>query len=277
MKLAIITLFSAAVFSAQPIYAANNTIHIATEGAYKPWSFVNGKGNLDGFEIDFVNALCSRIKANCKITAQNWDGLIPSLNSGKFDAIVAAMSITPKRQKVISFSEAYAASPNTFMVLKEGPLSDMNSTGKTINLVGNKVKVAKELALLSKQLKGKTIGVQGSTTASSFVHNKLKGVNVREYKTFDDSELDLLAGRIDAIIANITVLNDSLTRKDAKIAKISGPILQGAPFNSVAIGLRKDDAQLKSRLNSGIKSLREDGTIKKLSEKWFGVDITPKS
>lgn len=78
-------------------------------------------------------------------------------------------------------------------------------------------------------------------------------------------------------MANITVLSDALKRKDASIAQLAGPTLVGSPFNSVAIGLRKEDAALKSQLDAGIKSLRDDGTIKKLSEKWFGVDLSPRS
>ena len=276
MKFAIATLFAAAAFSTFSTYA-QDTIQIATEGAYKPWSFVNDSGKLDGFEIDLTNALCARIKAECKVSAQNWDGMIPALKSGKFDAIVAAMTITPKRQEVIGFSEAYAASPNTFMVLKDGPLANMKSTGKTFDLSDAGNMADAELANMARELRGKTVGVQVSTTAASFLHDKLKGVEVREYKTFEESELDLLAGRVDAVMANITVLSDALKRKDASIAQLAGPTLVGSPFNSVAIGLRKEDAALKSQLDAGIKSLRDDGTIKKLSEKWFGVDLSPRS
>ncbi|KAJ9431810.1 transporter substrate-binding domain-containing protein [Pantoea sp. YR343] len=276
MKLAVATLFAVAALSAVPA-VAQDSIRIATEGAYKPWSFINSSGKLDGFEIDFINALCPRIKASCQIVAQSWDGLIPSLKAGKFDAIVATMGVTPKRMDVINFSEAYAASPNTFMVLKDGPLANLAATGEPVNLVSDGAKADAVLAELSRQLKGKTVGVQISTTSAAFLHEKLKGVDVREYKTFDEAELDLLAGRVDAVITNITVIKDLLKREEMKNAKLAGPLLAGSPFSVVAVGLRKEDAALKSQLDIGIKSLRDDGTIKSLSEKWFGVDVTPRS
>ena len=62
-------------------------IKIATEGAYAPWNFTNAAGKLEGFEVDLANDLCKRMKAECEIVAQDWDGIIPALNAKKFDAI----------------------------------------------------------------------------------------------------------------------------------------------------------------------------------------------
>ena len=88
--------------------AQEKTVKIATEGAYAPWNFTSAGGKLEGFEIDLANDLCARMKVKCEIVAQDWDGIIPALQAKKYDAIMAGMSVTPKREEVMSFSRPYA-------------------------------------------------------------------------------------------------------------------------------------------------------------------------
>src|SRR5215203_3552455 len=83
--------------------AQEKTVKIATEGAYAPWNFTGAGGKLEGFEIDLANDLCARMKVKCEIVSQDWDGIIPSLTAKKYDAIMAGMSITDERKKVIDF------------------------------------------------------------------------------------------------------------------------------------------------------------------------------
>src|SRR5829696_2823829 len=103
--------------------AQEKTVKIATEGAYAPWNFTGAGGKLEGFEIDLANDLCGRMKVKCEIIAQDWDGIIPALQAKKYDAIMAGMSVTDERKKVIEFSRAYANSPNGFLVAKTSPLA----------------------------------------------------------------------------------------------------------------------------------------------------------
>ncbi len=79
-------------------------VTIATEGSSPPWNSTDAAGKLIGFDIDLGNELCRRMGATCSFVAQDWDGIIPALTVGKYDAIVAAMSITEKRKKSIDFS-----------------------------------------------------------------------------------------------------------------------------------------------------------------------------
>ena len=94
--------------------AQGKTVTIATEGAYAPWNFTGAGGKLDGFEIELAHDLCGRMKVKCEIVAQDWDGIIPALNAKKYDAIMAGMSITDERKKVIDFTAPYANSPNGY-------------------------------------------------------------------------------------------------------------------------------------------------------------------
>src|SRR4051812_16821779 len=86
-------------------------VRIATEGAYPPWNFSRPDGTLDGFEVDLARELCGRMKVTCEIVAQDWDGIIPGLNAGRYDAVMAGMDITAKRLEVLDFSRPYANEP----------------------------------------------------------------------------------------------------------------------------------------------------------------------
>ena len=94
------------------------SVKIATEGAYAPWNFTGPGGKLDGFEVELASELCTRMKVKCEVIAQDWDGIIPALNAGKYDAIMAGMNITDKRLEVVNFSQPYAATPHGWGVLR---------------------------------------------------------------------------------------------------------------------------------------------------------------
>lgn len=126
-------------------------------------------------------------------------------------------------------------------------------------------------------LKGKVIGVQGSTTASAFAEKYLsKVVEVREYKTVDAHNMDLISGRIDAVLANAVVLKLATEDPSLKGTNMAGPIFSGGVFGpGIGIGLRKSDTALKAKFDEAITAAVKDGTVKKLSEKWLKFDVTP--
>ena len=268
--LAAIVLATAAASSAHA-QSKPTEITIATEGAYEPWNFTGPDGKLVGFEIDLANDLCARMKIKCKIVAQDWDGLIPALNAKKFDAIMASMIVTEKRLAVISFSEPYAPTAAAIMVEKSGPLANLPGTGTTVDLAGDKAKVEQELQPLRDALKGKAVGAQVSTANVAFLDTYFKGVvDPREYKTVEQHDLDLQAGRIDAVVAQKTSLTATLSKDDFKDYAIAGPTLTGGVFGQgIAAGLRKDDVELKSMFDAAINAAKADGTINKLAEKWM--------
>lgn len=259
-----------------PVAHAENVVRIATEGAYAPWNFSGPNGVLEGFEIDLAKDLCERMQTKCEIVAQNWDGIIPSLTAGKYDAIMAGMSITPKREEVIAFSEPYAAAINSFAVMKDGDLVDLPETGKPINVDSEAAKPV--LEEIGAKIQGKVVGVQGSTTASAFMEQYFEnGAELREYKTTEEHNFDLTSGRLDAVVANATALAAALEKDDMAEVTLVGPLFSGKVFGNIGVGLRKDDTELKDRFDKAINSAIEDGTVKKLAEKWFKVDVTPQN
>jgi octopine/nopaline transport system substrate-binding protein len=259
--------------------AQDRVVKIATEGAYAPWNFTGAGGKLEGFDIDLANELCTRIKIKCEIVAQDWDGIIPALQAKKYDAIMAGMSITNERKQVIDFAGPYADSPNGYLVAKDSPIAKMPGTGQTYNLVSQQPEAEKAIEATKPLLKGKTIGVQVSTTHPVFAEKYLKGTaEIREYKTTEAHDLDLLAGRIDAVLADATAIIGTLDKPEFKDYTLVGPAITGdIQGDGVGIGLRKEDAELKQKLNEAIRAATQDGTIQKLSMKWFKIDIAPKT
>ena len=148
---------------------------IGMEGAYDPWNLTDSSGKIVGFEPDLAMDLCKRAGLECKIIAQDWDGMIPGLKAGKFDVIMDGMSITEDRKKEIDFSKPYAASPAAFMAPKDSPLAKAPGAGKVINLdkdAGGGDAAIKEVQAA---LKGKTLGVQVSTTHANFAEQVFQG------------------------------------------------------------------------------------------------------
>jgi octopine/nopaline transport system substrate-binding protein len=255
------------------------TVVIGMEGAYEPWNLTDSSGKIVGFEPDLVMDLCKRAGFECKIIAQDWDGMIPGLKAGKFDVIMDGMSITDDRKKEIDFSKPYAASPGSFLAAKDSPLAKAPAAGTLVNL--DKDAAGGDAAIKGVQaaLKGKTLGVQVSTTHANFASQYLKDIaTVKEYKTTDDRDLDLKSGRIDASLDDLTTNLATASKPDASELAVVGPKLIGGAFGvGTGMGIRKSDSDLTSKFDTALAAAIADGTVKKLSEQWFKVDITPQS
>ena len=258
--------------------AQQRKVKIATEGAYAPWNFVNSAGKLEGFELDLAADLCKRANLDCEIVAQDWDGIMPSLLAKKYDVIMAGMNITDKRMEVISFTQAYAAGPHGLMALKSAKLSGL-PTGK-FNLTTGKDEADKAIEQLKSALKGKIVGVQVSTTNANFVNEFLKGsvAEIREYKTTEQHDLDLAAGRIDVAFAAHSAFAATIASPTGKDMEIVGPALNGGLLGrGVAVGVRKEDTDIREAFDKAISAAKADGTVKTLTQKWFKIDMTPQT
>ncbi len=254
--------------------AQADSIRIGTEGAYPPWNAKDESGKLIGFEVELANWLCIYMKADCTLVEQDWDGMIPGLIMRKYDAIMAGMSITDERMKTINFSQGYADEVASLAVMKGSPLEGMD-TPKAINLSTGGGNAKKALKTLTAALAGKTIGVQTATIHQNFLESGDVGsVKVRTYKTQDEVNLDLAAGRIDAALAAAVAFTD-YAEKSGKPVVLVGPTFSGGAFgNGVGVGIRKDDTDLLKRFNNAINTARKNGKISELATKWFGFDAS---
>jgi octopine/nopaline transport system substrate-binding protein len=250
------------------------SVTIALDGSYAPWNLTLPGGKLGGFEPELVENLCARAQIQCKLVAQDWDGMIPGLQAGKFDVLMDAISITPDREKIIAFSKPYAATPATFAVSDTKILPKGGANTPPLKLDADSRSNAPAIESMRKALKGKTIGIQSGTVYTGFINANFKDVaSVRVYKTAPERDLDLANGRIDATFDDVTYYTANADKSPVVIAgtMIAGPIW--GPGEGLAF--RKQDADLKAKFDTAIAAALADGTVKKLALKWFKTDVTP--
>jgi octopine/nopaline transport system substrate-binding protein len=251
-------------------------ITIATEGAYPPWNFTKPDGSVGGYEIDLVDALCKKMQIECKVIAQDWDGIIPGLTAGKYDAIVASMGVTEERKKVVAFSIPYARSPNGFLTLGNGGLAKLSGTGSSFSFAKSEADAIHAIDELKTALKGKIIGVQSGSTAANFTDTYFKDLKPVEYPSFEQLGLELTAGRIDVAVANVTAFKAVIDANPPGTLVLTGPTFSGGVLGlgTANAAFRPADQDLRTAFDAAIDAVNKDGTNKALTEKWFGTDIS---
>lgn len=254
-----------------------SSVKIATEGSYEPWNLTLPGGKISGFEPELMEILCQRLKMKCDVQVQNWDGMIASLNAGKFDVLMDAIVITPERKEVMDFSIPYARTPASFAAMNADLLPGKTGQANTLTLGTDAAQIKPAVEALRKALDGKTIGIASGTVYTPFIDTYFKDVaTVREYSTSADAVLDLTAGRIDVVFDDVTFLNSLMAKADNKGLVYTGPEIAGPIWGEgEALAFRKADTDLKAKFDGALKEAIADGTVKKLSEKWFKVDLTP--
>ena len=264
------------VFIAQAVAGDWKQIKIATEGAYPPWNYMDPSSKLVGFEIDLAKDLCRRMNLECEIVTHKWRGIIEGLNQGKYDAIMAAMSITEPRKKLVSFSRSYANTPNVLVVRKDNPLANFRSPLEQLNL--DDISPAEQTALdaLINVLKGKIIGVQVATINQKFADAYLGDhAEIRIYDFQHTADLELYQGRLDAVIGEMAYWVPLIKSEQGMEYKIVGPQMTGGPFGKgIGVAVRQKDQELADMFSKAIEASILDGSIKKLAIKWFTFDVS---
>jgi lysine-arginine-ornithine-binding protein len=229
------------------------TLRIGTEGAYRPFNYFDAAGQLKGLDIDIVQALCSRIGASCSFVTIPNDGLTAALRDGKVDAVATGWTITPKRLKVLDFTDRYYTNYRRFLACPGNPVADVSPAG----------------------LKGRPIGTQGDTASADYLEATYKGSDVRLYKSMDEAYADLAAGRIDAVFASEATSYDFMQSAAGKGCQLVGDRATGEKLvgGGVGIALRKDETALKDKLNAALKAIRADGTYDRIVKAYFPFSI----
>ncbi len=224
-------------------------VRIGTEGAYPPYNNLNAKKELEGYEIDYANLLCEKMKVKCTWVVQDWDGIIPALLANKYDIIIAGMNATDERKKQVDFTAVYNKTP--------------------IWMVGPKATKGNEITPAA--LKGKAVGAQGSTIHANFLEKFYKDSNPRLYPTQEEANLDLINGRLDYIVADALALSDFLNGKGKDCCRLIAEVPRDPAIHGpgVAGAVRKSDTALKALFDKAIAETLADGSNKKLEEKWF--------
>ena len=230
-------------------------LRIGTDATYEPFEFKSPDGKIIGFEIDLANAICAEMKRNCVFVESPWDGIIPSLMAKKFDMILSGMTVTDERRKTVSFSDKITDIPYR-VIVKHGSGLDGSPAS----------------------LKGKKVGVQKATTEANFAdkYYAKAGATVMRYESTQDSYLDLAAGRVDALVGNLVEM------KMGFLAKPEGKPFEFAPYEmkdqvilgyGTGVAMRKGDDKQRSEFNAALKTVRANGSYKKIADKYFDFDV----
>ncbi|MBB3066381.1 MULTISPECIES: ABC transporter substrate-binding protein [Limibacillus] len=228
-------------------------VRVGTEGAYPPFNSIDDAGNLVGFDIDISNALCESAGLNCTFITQDWDGIIPGLQAKKYDAIIASMSITPKRMEVVDFTGKYYNTPAKFVAAKDSNF-DISPDG----------------------LAGKVVGVQRATIHEDFLRATFPKAEVRNYGTQEEANADLASGRLDLVMADsVALLDGFLETPDGEGFQFVGPDYNDPKFHGEGAGIavRKGEDKLRECLNEAISDIRAKGIYQKINEKYFDFDV----
>lgn len=230
------------------VAAPQKTIRFATEATYPPFEYVDESGNLTGFDIALAQALCQAIKTHCTFTNQSFSSLIPSLKLGKFDALIAAIGTTNERKKQIAFSNIYFVPSASFVIPQAAHLASID---------------------ISKKI----IGVQTGTLFERYLLTKYSQTNsVKSYQSIQDAFLDLIAGRLDLVLADTPIAESWLRQGNhaKKYEIMPGPVQDAHYFGEgYAIAVRKDNTQLLDLFNQALKQIKENGTYDKLVQRFL--------
>lgn len=225
------------------------TVRVGTEGAYPPFNYIDSNNDLQGFDVDIAKALCAETKVECTFVAQDWDGIIPALLAGKYDAIIASMSITEERMEVIDFTDKYYTNSLNFAAPKDTDITDVSPEG----------------------LSGKYLGAQSSTLAATFLEENYPDSDIKLYPTQEEVHLDLASGRIDAALADVGPIGAWLETEDGECCAFVGDAV--VSDDVIGIGVRKDDQDLKEMFNKALAAILANGVYDAISEKHFSKSI----
>lgn len=225
------------------------TITVGIDDTYPPMEFTDSANKIVGFDIDMANDISKKLGVKVKYVPTSWDGIFLALGSKKFDVIQSSVSITDDRKKTMIFTKPYIYGGNAVFV-------------KTGN---SSIKSEKDLA-------GKTVGIEVGTTAQD-VLNKIGTIKeVKKYNAMTDAFMDLKNGRIDAVVSDPQVGDYYIADKKTDFTRVK-TMLNEEP---IGVAFRKSDVELRDAYQKAMDELKKDGTLSKLSVKWFGHDIYSK-
>jgi len=245
-KAVLLAALAAVLLGGQAVAA--DKLRIGTEGAYPPFNEIDNTGKAVGFDLDIAHALCEKMGADCTVVTSDWDGIIPALNTRRFDFIVASMSITDERKRAVDFTNPYYTNKLQFVAPKKSDFSVDKG-----------------------YLKGKTIGAQRATIAGQWLEENLADVvSIRLYDTQENAYLDMASGRIDGVLADVFVQYEWLESDAGADFEFKGePVFND---DKIGIAVRKGDP-LRERLNQALEAIVEDGTYEKINAKYFPFSI----
>lgn len=227
-------IMSTVAFALTAGMALGQTVRMGTEGAYPPYNFINDAGEVDGFERELGDELCKRAELTCEWVTNEWDSIIPNLVSGNYDTIIAGMSITEERDEVIDFTQNYTQpDPSAYLSMSD-----------------------------SVDIKGGILAAQTGTIQAAFIAES--GATLVEFATPEETIAAVRNGEADAVLADKAYLAPIAAEDDGLMLLKQEEMIGGG----VGMGVRESDGELKAKFNAAIQSMKEDGSLNALLEKW---------
>jgi putative amino-acid transport system substrate-binding protein len=232
--------------------ADEKVLRVGGTGQSFPNAYKEG-GKLVGYDVEVIQIIAKRLGYKIEWTVTDFSGLMGQLEAGKLDTVANAVAVTPKRSKVYQFTDPYAFAGTQVVTRKDN--NQINSLA---------------------DLKGKTISaVLGSNHVNNFkAYDKNGSVNIRTYETREGAVNDLLMKRVDGYINSRSILAAEIAKKDLPLKFVGDPV----KYESVAFPFAKtpEKTKLVEQINQEIQKMKKDGTLQKLSNKYFHEDVTQK-
>jgi arginine transport system substrate-binding protein len=213
-------------------------IRFAMEATYPPFEYIDANGEIMGFDVDIAKALCLEMKVECTFSNQSFASLIPSLQLGKYDAVISALAVTPERLQQVNFTHSYYEPSAAFVGVDSGNV----------------------------------IGVQQGSVFEKYLEDKYNTtIVVKAYGSIQDAFLDLDAGRVDRVIADTPIANEWLMQSDKKFHMVGKPIVDNQYFGSgYGIAVSKNNPDLLQALNKALANIKANGVYASIVKKYFG-------
>lgn len=227
-------------------------IVVGLDDTFVPMGFKNDKGEITGFDVDLAKEVGKKLGVNVKFQTIDWSMKESELNDGNIDLLWNGYSITDERKEKVAFSNPYLDNKQVIITLS-------NSTIKTKG-----------------DLSGKKVGAQNGSSAVDSVEkekdvlNSFKDGKLVTYESNNDALMDLEAGRVDAVVGDEILIRYYTSQRGENKYKVLDENFGNEEYG---VGMRKGDTDLQKELQQALDELKEDGTSKKISEKWFGENI----
>jgi len=242
----LIGLFLTFLMNAIAMADSSKVLRFATEATYPPFEFIDESGKIQGFDIDIANAICQQMKVQCTFSNQSFSSLIPSLKLGKFDALAAALGVTPEREKQVDFTNAYYEPSASFVA-----------------------PIAKQYTIAN--LSGKIIGVQQGSTFEKYLNDQYH-VTTKTYASAQEAFLDLVSGRVDAVITDTPMAKTWLksNNNSQSYTIVEKPIIDHHYFGAgYSIAVNKGNTELVNAFNKALAEIKANGTYEKIMKHYF--------
>lgn len=236
--------------------APRQSVTVGTEGVYAPFTFLDEKGVITGYDVEVVQEIAKRVDLDVKFVPTPWDSMFLALDAKKFDLVANQISKNPKRAEKYAFSDDYLISAAQIIVRGDRPGEFGNGYA---DLKGLKV--------------GTGVGSNYTKQLEAFNQANGNGIDIKTYDGNLTTVLqDVVAGRLDATVNDRLTVGYSAQKLGINVKVVGKPL----DFEPSYFVFRKDaqGEALAAQFNKGLAELKKDGSLARLSQKWFGADYT---